>query len=138
MTQPKIAEDRSQIGVSEQATADRDYIKEALDLRDLQDAYRLAIAVALAKNLAPAQEDLRRTTAYGTGTLDASGALRAAVLALRSDHDGRPYALMERLAEAGLRDLAAHLNEGRPIRDYLGPLVPRSDDARQQQSVAGE
>ncbi|SRR6266508_1904219 len=128
MSEPTIAEDRSQIRLSEQGVADREYIKEALGLGDLQDAYRLAVAVALAKNLPPASEDLRRTTAYGAGVLDASGALRASVLALRSDHGGRPYALIERLAEAGLRDLAAHLDEGLPVRQYLAALTPRQEE----------
>jgi hypothetical protein len=117
-------EDRSQIGLSEQAVEDREYIKDVLGLRDLQDAYRLAVAAALAKNLPPASENVRRTTAYGAAVLDASGALRASVLALREDHGGRPYALIERLAEAGLQDLASHLREGLPIRQYLLALVP--------------
>jgi hypothetical protein len=124
MRQPKPPEDRSQIGLSEQATADRDFIKDKLDLKEGQHAYRLAVAVALAKNLPPAAEDARRTNAYGASSLDLTGALRASILALRDDHAGRPYALMERLAEAGLRDIAVHLEEGRPIRQYLGALLP--------------
>jgi hypothetical protein len=120
------SEDRNQVGMSDQAAADRDAIKERLRLREGQDAYRLAVAVALAKNLPPASENTRRTNAYGTGSVDSRGELRAAVLALREDHGGRPYALMERLAEAGLRDLAVHLDEGRPIRQYIAALMPRS------------
>lgn len=116
-------EDRGQLGLSEQGSADREHIKEDLGLKDLQDAYRLGVAVALAKQLPPAPGDVRRTTAYGAGVLDADGSLRASILALRDDHDGRPYALLERLAEAGLRDLAAHLNEGLPIRQYLTALL---------------
>jgi hypothetical protein len=126
MSQMPLPEDRSQVGLSEQAIADRDAIRERLSLREGQDAYRLAIAVALAKNLPPAPENVRRTNTYGTGSVDSRGELRAAVLALRDDHRGRPYALMERLAEAGLRDLAAHLDDGRPIRQYLASLMPRS------------
>lgn len=129
-------EDRSQVGLSDQALADRDAIRERLRLREGQDAYRLAVAVALAKNLPPAPENARRTNAYGTGSVDSRGELRAAVLALRDDHGGRPYALMERLAEAGLRDLAAHLGEGRPIRQYLAALTPRSGN--EAASGAGE
>lgn len=117
-------EDRAQIGLTDQGLADREYVKDALGLRDLQDAYRLAVAAALAKNLPPAPEDARRTTAYGAAVLDATGALRASVLALRDDHGGRPYALIERLAEAGLQDLASHLRDGLPIRQYLTELVP--------------
>lgn len=131
MSEPAVIEDRSQIRLSEQGTADREHIKDALGLGDLQDAYRLAVAVALAKDLPPTAEDLRRTVVYGAGVLDASGALRASVLALRDDHGGRPYALIERLAEAGLRDLAAHLSDGLPLRQYLAALTPRQEEPSQ-------
>lgn len=116
--------DRTQIGLSEQGRHDRDAIKDVLDLGEGQDAYRLAVAVALSKRLAPADENARRTNAYGTSSLDERGELRAAILELRDDHSGRPYALMERLAEAGLRDMAAHLDSGLPLRQYLSDLVP--------------
>jgi hypothetical protein len=129
-------DDRSQVGLSDQAVADRDAIRERLKLREGQDAYRLAVAVALAKHLPPAPENVRRTNAYGTGSVDSRGELRAAIIALRDDHGGRPYALMERLAEVGLRDLAAHLDEGRPIRQYLAGLTPRS--GKEATSAAGE
>jgi len=119
----EVVEDRGQLRLSDEGFADRAYIAESLGLKDLQDAYRLAVAVALEKNLVPTTEDVRRTTVYGATVLDSTGGLRAAILALRGDHDGRPYALMERLAEAGLKDIAGHLREGRPIRQYLQPLV---------------
>jgi hypothetical protein len=124
MSQTRAPEDRTQIGLSEEGSTDREFIKDKLDLREGQDAYRLAVAVAVAKNLPPTVEDVRRTNAYGASSLDSTGALRASILALRDDHGGRPYALMERLAEAGLRDIAVHLEEGRPIRQYLAALLP--------------
>ncbi len=116
--------DRVQLRSSDEGKADRDYIKDHLGLGQGQDAYRLAVAVALAKNLPAASEDVRRSTVYGADDVDVDGTLRAAVLALREDHGNMPYALIERLAEAGLRDLAVHLNEGLPIRTYLAALVP--------------
>jgi hypothetical protein len=124
MTDMPVLQDKGQLQLSEQGSADREYIKDQLGLPDLQDGYRLAVAVALAKNLPPAPEDVRRSTVYGATVLDSDGSLRASVLALRDDHGERPYALLERLAEAGLRDLAGHLNEGLPIRQYLAALVP--------------
>jgi hypothetical protein len=114
--------DRVQLRSSDEGKADRDYIKDHLGLAQGQDAYRLG--VALAKNLPGAPEDARRSTVYGADDVDVDGALRAAVLALRDDHGNMPYALIERLAEAGMRDLAVHLNEGLPIRTYLAALVP--------------
>lgn len=118
-------DDKAQLGLSAEASADLDRVQDDLKLPDRIDGYRLAIAAALAKGLVPTPEKVSRTTAYNaTGTLDTDGSLRAAVLALRDDHAGRPYALIERLAEAGLRDLAAHSDSGLPLRDYLAPLVP--------------
>ena len=124
MSQAKAVEDTRQLALSDAGMADRQYIKEQLGLRDLQDAYRLAVAVALAKNLPPAPADTHRSTTAGAHVLDSDGSLRASVMLMRDDHDGRPYALIERLAEAGLRDLAEHLNEGLPIRQYLAAVLP--------------
>lgn len=121
-------DDRSQLRLSDEGAADREYIMSTLHLKDLQDAYRLAVVIALAKNLTPAAEEVRRTTVYGSAVLDSSGALRAAVMALRGDHGGRPYALLERLAEAGLKDLSTHLRQGLPVREYLEPFVAAPDD----------
>src|SRR5947209_2222385 len=128
MSERTTPEDRTQLAVSEQGATDREYIRDELKLKDLQDAYRLGVAVALAKELPPAPEGLRRPNTYGTGDVDPDGALRASILAVREDHGGRPYTLLQRLAEAGLRDIAAYLNEGRPIRQYLSSLLPAADE----------
>lgn len=123
MTTAIGSQDKAQLGLSVQASADLEYIKENLSLLQRLDAYRLAVAAAIARKLEPTDENLSRTTAYNaTGTLDVDGAIRAAVLAIRTDHDGRPYALVERLAEAGLREIREHLDNGLPIRDYLATM----------------
>ena len=120
--------DKGQLALSQpQGHQDRQFVKDELGLPDLQDGYRLAVAIALAKRLPPAAENMSRSTVYGANVLDSDGALRTAILALRDDHGGRPYALMERLAEAGLRDLASHLNDGLPLRQYLEGLVATSE-----------
>lgn len=125
MSPAGASDDKVQLGLSADASADLDRIEEDLKLPDRVDGYRFAVAVALAKGLVPTPEKVSRGTSYSAmGTLDTDGSLRAAVLALRNDHDGRPYALIERLAEAGLRDLVTHLDSGLPLRDYLAPLVP--------------
>jgi hypothetical protein len=122
------AEDRTQLGLTPAAATDRDEVTRVLKLPSGVDAYRLGIAAAVAKQLDPAPDSPGRTTAYGVGTLDPDGSIRTSVLALRDDHHGRPYALVERLAEAGLRDLADHLDRALPIRDYLESLLPRTAD----------
>lgn len=112
--------DKSQLGLSAEARSHLDRIAEELQLTERMDGYRFAIAAAIAKGLSPAGRDVSRTNAYNAaGSLDPDGQIKAAVLAVRDDHEGRPYALVERLAEAGLRDIFLHINSGHPIREYL-------------------
>lgn len=134
MTTETTPQDKTQIGLSRQAADDLEYIKDHLRLPRGLDAYRLAVAAAIARKLEPTDESVSRTTAYNaTGTLDLDGAIRAAVIAIRSDHHGRPYALVERLAEAGLTEIREHLENGLPIRDYLVTMKPSPPSAEEGQ-----
>lgn len=111
--------DKAQPGLSERAREQLLMVTERGGFQDMQDAYRLAIAVALAENLEPADAGLSRTTYVNVGGLDPDHSLRSAVLAVRNDHGGRPVALMERLAEAGIARLHAHVDSGRSLRELL-------------------
>src|SRR3954471_19137758 len=113
------SQDKTQLGLTDEARAKADEIVETAGFKDWQDAYRLAVAVALAENLDPAPEDLSRMTYVNIGGLDPNNELRAATLHLRSDHGGRPGALIERLAEAGIDRIYAHVHAGKPIREML-------------------
>lgn len=115
--------DKNELGLTEQAREAFDAVVEAAGFNERQDAYRLAIAVALKKGLQPTDEGASRRTYVNIGGLDRDGSLRTAVLQLRADHDGRPYALAERLAEAGVEDMKAHFDAGRSVRDYLRSLI---------------
>lgn len=64
------------------------------------------------------------TTTYSIQGVDPEGVFRAAIEQVRPDHGGRPVALAERLAEAGITDLAAHLEAGKPMREYLQDVAP--------------
>jgi hypothetical protein len=68
------------------------------------DAYRLAIAVALGRDLDVPSEMQGVETMFNVGSLDRDGNLRALVLA-RAPDAGRPYEYAERLAEVGMRFL---------------------------------
>jgi hypothetical protein len=129
MTSAALAPDRIQLGLTLQGAQDRDLVADRLGFISGLDAYRLAVAVALAKNLPATEQNVTRTNAYSVSSIDQDGILRAAILTLREDHERRPYALMERLAEAGLRDLATHLDRGLTIRAYLRALVPEKATA---------
>lgn len=114
--------DKNELGLTEQAREAFDVVVDAVGFKERQDAYRLAVAVALRKGLEPTAEGLSRKTYVNIGGLDRDGALRTAVLQLRSDHAGRPNALLERLAEAGIEDMRAHFDRGRSVREYLESL----------------
>jgi hypothetical protein len=124
-----MPEDKSQIGFSEEARERADYLQETLGIGQMQDLYRLAIAIALAKKLAPTAEQVSRGTSYSIQGIDPEGVFRAAIEQLRPDHGARPVALAERLAEAGIADLESHLQSGKPLREYLDALRPAAADA---------
>jgi hypothetical protein len=96
-----------------------DEVTEKAGFRDKQDAYRLGVALALSEGLDQEEPAGARTTYVNIGGLDPDLELRAAVLAIRDDHEGRPVALIERLAEAGIGRLYDHLNAGRSIYELL-------------------
>lgn len=116
--------DKGQIGLSEGSRALAEEVVEKGGFDDLQDLYRLAIAVALIKDLEPTAEDVGgRKTTFGSGSLDQDGSIRTAIVQIREDGRERPYAFAERLAEAGIADLHEHLDGGRSIREYLAGLT---------------
>ena len=65
------------------------------------------------------------TTTYSIQGVDPEGVFRAAIEQVRPDHGGRPVALAEQLPrKRGLPDLAAHLQAGKPMREYLQDVAP--------------
>jgi hypothetical protein len=114
------AADKSQVAISGASRDLADEVVEKGGFADRQDVYRLAIAVALIRQLDPVPEDVGGRVNYlGTGSLDPDGSIRTAIMQLREEGRDRPYALAERLAEAGIADLHEHLNSGRSIREFL-------------------
>jgi hypothetical protein len=111
--------DKLQPGLTAVAREQLDAIYEVGGFDDRQDAYRLALAVALAEGLEPADAAASRNTYVNIGGLDPDGSLRSAVQAIRDDHDGRPVAFIERLAETGVARIHKHLDDGKPLRELL-------------------
>jgi hypothetical protein len=117
---PKPARDKQVIALSVQGRDDLERVHDSGYFRELQDAYRFAVAAALVKHLPPASS-VGRTTYVSVSGLDPDGTLRLAVQQLWPTTD-RIYALIEDLGEAGLADLAEHMRRGRPLADYLVDL----------------
>lgn len=116
--------DKTQIGLSDEASDHLEVVRQQGGFRTEQDVYRLAIALAIAEGLAPTSEDTARTTKYNIGGLDPERALVTAVRYLRTDHGDRPVAYMERLAEAGMKHLYDHVESGRSLHEMLAPFAP--------------
>lgn len=123
------AKDKAQPGLTAEAREQLEEITNRGGFNDMQDAYRLATAIALAEQLTPADPSASRTTYLNIGSLDPDGSLRNAVLAIRDDHDDRPVALIERLAEAGIARLHAHMEGGKSLRELLAAYTPAMQGA---------
>lgn len=123
--------DKTQPGLTSEAREQLDEIYEQGGFDDRQDAYRLAVAVALAQGLPPADANASRQTYINIGGLDPDGSLRNAVLAVRDDHDDRPVAFIERLAESGIVRIHEHLRDGKSLRELLALYEPPSDAENQ-------
>ncbi|MCA1705535.1 MAG: hypothetical protein LC808_20670 [Actinobacteria bacterium] len=123
--------DKAQPSISATARSQMDSIQVQGGFSASMDVYRLAIAVALAEKLEPITSPGARETVYHVGTLDPDGVLITAIVETRPDHDDRPVALMERLAEAGLKRIFDHLQEGKSLRDFLDTyaLVPQESSS---------
>ncbi len=80
------APDKTQLGLTLAAREQLDVVYAQGGFDDLQDAYRLAIAVALVQRLAPTEAAPSRNNHVNIGGLDPDGSLRTAVLAIRGDH----------------------------------------------------
>ena len=118
--------DKAQVGLSSETD---DKLKSLLEKDDGpfardQDVYRLAVAIALAEGLDPAPESRSYDTKFAAGGVDPDQALRSAIQYLRDDHDGRPAALMERLAEAGVERIYDHVDSGKALHELLTTVSP--------------
>jgi hypothetical protein len=121
--------DKTQIGLSDEASDHLETVRQQGGFRTEQDVYRLAIAVAIAEGLAPTPEDVQRTTKDNIGGLDPDRALVTTVRYLRTDHGDRPVAYMERLAEAGMKYLYEHVESGKSLHELLAQFVPPAAEA---------
>jgi hypothetical protein len=123
------AQDKNQLGLTDTAREEADYVVEHGGFDERQDVYRLAVAIALVKQLEPAPEDAGgRTTYINVGSLDPEGLIRTAIAHSREEAGERPYAFAERLAEAGIVDLHRHLHGGRSLGEYFAALVEENGE----------
>lgn len=130
------AGDKAQIGLTAAAAQQLDDLMERGYFADRQDAYRVAIGVALARRIAASTGDLAGVqTRYNfAGGVDRDGQVRDLIGLLHPDQASRPAAFAERLAHAGIDFLHAALSDDtRMLCDVL--VTPEPDDAPPDTSV---
>lgn len=79
---------------------------------EMADAYRLGIGLALAHGVIPDEVPTPRQTIFNVGTLDPGKQIHSAIRLLSDTGDIPVYRWAERLAEWGVRELAARAEAG--------------------------
>lgn len=113
MTQRTEPSDLAQIGLSPEGERDLAAVMGTGWFAAAQDAYRMAIAAALAADVIASQDQVKGTeTKYNfIGGIDDDGKIRALISTFRPDDAKMPARTAERLAHAGLRILAEKLTK---------------------------
>jgi hypothetical protein len=95
-------EDQRTLGLSDDAHRKLTQLKDEGFFNEMRDAYRLAIAIAMAEGKIAPSEKARTHTYINVGSLDPDGILRDAVIEQYQGREGAPYEVVERLGEAGV------------------------------------
>lgn len=126
--QAEARQDRKTLSASDSANTAIEALTSSGWFADGIEAYRVAIAYALAKGLEPSDvpERVNATTKYNVGSVDPEGRVRNLIGLLRPEDAERPYATAEWLAEAGLARIVRELDEGSLLSEIVQSLDARS------------
>lgn len=113
--------DRRTLSASNDANTSLDLLTAHGWFADGIEAYRVAIAVALARGLTEEDvpERVNAQTKYNVGSVDPEGRIRNLIVLMRPQDSSRPYAAAEWLAEAGLSLISRELEDGELLSDIL-------------------
>lgn len=100
------------IGVSDATHAKLKRLKEDGHFREMADAYRFAIGLALAQGISP--PEIISQTVFSVATIDPDQSIKNAIQAILSEKVERIpiYKMAERLADWGIQELAAQADRG--------------------------
>lgn len=100
------------IGVSEATHAKLKRLKEDGHFKEMADAYRFAIGLALAQGSIP--PEVSSQTVFSVATIDPDQSIKNAIQTILSDKvEGVPiYRMAERLADWGIQELSAQADRG--------------------------
>ena len=100
------------IGLSESAHVKlKNLVGEGM-FSEMRDAYRFAIAYALAMNVTPLDISEKKQTFLNVGSLDPDGEIASVINALKSDDEPSVYKFAERLADWGVTELTRQASKG--------------------------
>ena len=100
------------IGLSERAHSKLKRLKEDGYFNEMADAYRFAIALALAHGIVPPELPAPRANIFGVATIDLRGEVYNAIKAIMDTKEVPVYRWAERLAEWGVEELARQTASG--------------------------
>jgi len=119
----KSQDDKQQIGLTEEADEAIKALAES-HFASQTDAYRFAIAYAIASGLDPADAPQGGyVTKYNAlGTLESGSSLRDLLEILDVGDRDRPFATAEKLAELGVREIARRLEGNESLADIMADV----------------
>lgn len=121
-------EDLKNIGLSSAAHEICSRLKEDGFFQDMVEAYRFAVALGIRQRQASAP--FSRKNMYDVGGVDPSQVLRNIIVELFPEQAERPYAYMERLADAAFLGVGRLLNAGEfRLADVLHDERPQGNEA---------
>ncbi|HZR00552.1 MAG TPA: hypothetical protein VFC93_17265 [Chloroflexota bacterium] len=98
--------DAVNIGLSEEGHAAIQMLKDAGVFNEMQDAYRFAIALAIARGKVSPETTKFRSNWHVNG-IDKDESIRTVIMEMFPAAADRPYAYAERLADAGVLELGS-------------------------------
>lgn len=107
-----IATEPTTIGLSELSHRKLKRLKEDGHFNEMADAYRFAIALALAYGMVPPELPLSRVTIFNVGTIDPGSEVSNAIKAIMDIKEIPVYRWAERLAEWGVEELSRQTDVG--------------------------
>jgi hypothetical protein len=124
----KAQEDKQQIGLTPEGD-EAIKLLAASHFANQTDAYRFAIAYAIAAGLNPndAPQSGYQTKYNALGTLESGSSLRDLLEILKVGDPERPFATAEKLAELGVREIARRLEGNESLTDIMATVASGAD-----------